>query len=57
MLITTAADAGNASPIEKYTITGTLEEQEAQLKENPMMKQFAEWRKALLKDPLVPRYH
>ena len=48
---------GNVSPIKQYTITGTLEEQEAQLKENPLMKQFAEWRKDLLKNPHVPRYH
>ena len=46
-----------ASPVERYTISGTLEEQEAQLKENPLMKRFAEWRKELLKDPLLPRYH
>jgi len=47
----------NWSPIERFTITGTLEEQEAQLKDNPMLKRFAEWRKERLRDRHTPRYH
>ena len=47
----------NYSPVERFTINGSLEEQEAQLAENPMLKVFGEWRKNLLKDPHVPRYH
>jgi len=47
----------NWSPIERYTITGTEAEQEAQLKENPLLQRFAQWRAELLKDRHVPRYH
>jgi len=45
------------SPVERFNITGTLEEQEAQLKQNPMLKPFREWRQRLLQDRHVPRYH
>ncbi len=45
------------SRIPKYTFADTLAEQEAQLKTNPMMRQFAESRKELAGDPHRPMYH
>ncbi len=48
----------NASRIPKYTFADTLEEQEEQLKTNPVMLQFAESRKRLaVSDRYRPVYH
>jgi beta-fructofuranosidase len=47
----------NVSRVPKFTFPETLEEQEAALKSNPLLKRFAESRKELLKDPHYPRYH
>lgn len=45
------------SPVPKFTFGHTLAEQEAQLKDNPLMKRFAESRKRLAADPYRPLYH
>jgi beta-fructofuranosidase len=45
------------SRVPKYTFADTLEEQEAQLKANPMLQQFAESRKLMADDPHRPVYH
>ena len=47
----------NASPVPKYTFSHTLEEQEKELANNPLLKRFHESRAKLLKDPHYPRYH
>ena len=45
------------SRVPKYTFANTLEEQEAQLKDNPLLVRFAESRRKLAADPHLPRYH
>ncbi|MCX7824558.1 MAG: GH32 C-terminal domain-containing protein [Verrucomicrobiae bacterium] len=45
------------SRVPKFTFAGTLEEQEAQLKTNPLMLRFAESRRKLASDPHRPLYH
>ncbi len=45
------------SRVPKYTFGDTLEEQEAQLKKNPMLKRFAESRKKMAGDRYRPIYH
>jgi beta-fructofuranosidase len=45
------------SPVPKYTFATTLEEQEAQLKTNPLLQRFNESRKAISGDPHRPIYH
>jgi beta-fructofuranosidase len=46
-----------ASRVPKYTFANTLEEQEAQLKTNPLMLRFIESRKIMADDPYRPIYH
>ena len=46
-----------ASKVPKYTFASTLEEQEEQLKTNPLMHRFKEDRKKWASDPHVPLYH
>lgn len=41
----------------QYVFTNTLQEQKAQLENNPLMKRFAESRKKLSADPYRPAYH
>lgn len=45
------------SGVPKYDFTDTLQEQERQLKDNPMMKRFAQSRETLSADPHRPLYH
>jgi beta-fructofuranosidase len=45
------------SRVPKFTFADTLEEQEAQLKDNPLLQRFAESRKTLASDPHLPLYH
>jgi beta-fructofuranosidase len=45
------------SPTPRYWFAATLEEQEAQLSTNPLLRRFAESRKALASDPYRPAYH
>ncbi|HLT81930.1 MAG TPA: glycoside hydrolase family 32 protein [Cyclobacteriaceae bacterium] len=45
------------SPVPKFTFGTTLAEQEQQLKDNPLLKRFAESRKRLASDPYRPIYH
>ena len=46
-----------ASHTPKYIFANTLEEQEAQLKSNPLKLRFAESREKLASDPYRPAYH
>lgn len=45
------------SKVPQFTYATTLEEQEAQLKTNPLLLRFRESRKKLSKDPHLPLYH
>ena len=45
------------SKVPQFTFASTLEEQEEQLKTNPLILRFKESRKKLAKDPHVPLYH
>ncbi|MFH0797737.1 MAG: glycoside hydrolase family 32 protein [Candidatus Omnitrophota bacterium] len=45
------------SSVPKYTFSDALQEQEAQLKENPMMQRFAVSRQKMSGDPYRPIYH
>lgn len=45
------------SSVPRYTFPDTLQEQEAQLKENPMMQRFAVSRHKMSEDPYRPIYH
>ncbi len=45
------------SKVPQYNFGNTLEEQEAQLKDNPMMERFAKSREFLSADPYRPTYH
>ncbi|MDA0193532.1 MAG: glycoside hydrolase family 32 protein [Bacteroidetes bacterium] len=45
------------SKVPKFTFATTLEEQEEQLKTNPLILRFKESRKKLAEDPHVPLYH
>lgn len=47
----------NVSRVPKYTFGKTLDEQEKQLKDNPLLERFAESRKLILQDPHHPLYH
>ncbi len=46
-----------ASLVPKFTFSVTLEEQEKELAENPLLKRFAQSRRQLIGDPHFPRYH
>lgn len=46
-----------ASSVPRFTFSNTLEEQEKELAENPLLKRFYESRAKLLEDPHYPRYH
>ncbi len=46
-----------ASKAPAFTFSDNLEEQEEQLRTNPLLERFAESRKELLKDPHHPIYH
>ena len=46
-----------ASTVPKFTFGNTLEEQEKQLKTNPLMLRFKESRKKMANDPYRPFYH
>lgn len=46
-----------ASKTPAFTFSDNLEEQEEQLRSNPLLERFAESRKELLKDPHHPIYH
>jgi beta-fructofuranosidase len=48
---------GNKSPVPQYTFSTTLEEQEAELKNNPLLKRFNKSRKKMADDPFRPIYH
>jgi hypothetical protein len=45
------------SRVPKYTFAGTLDEQEAQLKTNPLILRFKESRKSMAGDPYRPIYN
>ena len=45
------------SPVPKFSFATTFEEQEEQLKTNPLMLRFAESRKRLAADPYRPLFH
>ena len=45
------------SRVPKYTFAETLEEQEAQLKTNPLMQRLIEYRRSYEGDPHRPIYH
>ncbi|MFW6162379.1 MAG: glycoside hydrolase family 32 protein [Planctomycetota bacterium] len=45
------------SQVPRFTFADTLPEQEAQLKENPLLLRFAESRRKLASDPHLPAYH
>ena len=45
------------SKVPKYTFSNTLEKQEAELKDNPMMQRFRESRAVLSTDPYRPIFH
>ena len=47
----------NTSRVPKYTFSDTLDEQEAQLKTNPLILRFKESRKSMAGDPYRPIYH
>jgi beta-fructofuranosidase len=47
----------HTSRVPKYTFANTLEEQEEQLKTNPLMLRFAESRQKMAADPYRPIYH
>jgi len=49
--------ADYTSKVPKYTFANTLEEQEAQLKTNPLLLRFNESRKKMAGDPHRPVYH
>jgi beta-fructofuranosidase len=55
--------ADNAPPrdyisrVPKFTFASELSQQEAQLKDNPLMLRFREARRRLVNDPLRPAYH
>lgn len=46
-----------ASPTPRFLFGTTLKEQEAQLKDNPLMIRFAESRKKMASDPYRPAFH
>ena len=46
-----------ASPVPSYTFAETLDDQEAQLGENPILRRMAASRKAKVSDPHRPLYH
>jgi beta-fructofuranosidase len=48
---------GNKSPVPQYTFSTTVEEQEAELKSNPLLLRMNESRKKMAKDPHRPIYH
>jgi beta-fructofuranosidase len=47
----------HAQPTPRYVFAETLEEQEAQLRDNPLMRRLAESRDRLAADPFGPVYH
>jgi beta-fructofuranosidase len=47
----------NVSLVPKFTFSETLDQQEKELADNPLLARFAESRKKLLEDPHYPRYH
>jgi beta-fructofuranosidase len=47
----------NTSRVPKYSFADTLDEQEAQLKTNPLILRFKESRKSMAGDPYRPIYH
>jgi len=49
--------ADYASRVPKYTFADTLEQQQSQLKTNPLLLRFAESRRENLEDPHHPIYH
>lgn len=51
------ASGKNASPVPKFTFSDSLEEQERELANNPLLERFRKSRAELLKDPHYPRYH
>ena len=48
---------GNKSPVPKYSFSNTLQEQEEELKNNPLLQRFKESRKRMADDPHRPIYH
>lgn len=51
------SDLPNVSKVPYFVFAETLEEQEEQLKSNPLLERFAASRQELLKDRHYPRYH
>ena len=51
----TTSDRASRAP--RYTFADTLDEQEAQLRDNPMVRRMAASRKAMAGDPHRPLYH
>ena len=49
--------SGNASRVPKYTFADTLKAQEAQLRTNPLMRQFRKMREQGAGDRYRPVYH
>jgi len=47
----------HASKVPQYAFGGTLAEQEAQLKDNPLLQRFAKSREMMSRDPYRPGYH
>lgn len=50
-------NTSNTSKVPQYTFANTIEEQEAQLKTNPLMQRLSESREKLASDPYRPIYH
>ena len=46
-----------SSPVPHYTFSTTLEEQQAELKTNPLLQRFNESRAKMANDPHRPIYH
>jgi len=55
--MTTKSTPDRTSHVPHFSFADTLEAQEAQLAENPLMLRFRESRRALAKDPHRPLYH
>ncbi len=50
-------DPGYESQVPKFTFPNTLDEQEKQLKSNPLLERFRKSREEMQKDPYLPLYH
>jgi beta-fructofuranosidase len=56
-LVTKQEEANQPLRVPRFTFADTLDEQEAQLAANPLLRRFAESRRAMAADPHRPGYH